>query len=321
MNEPVLELRGLAKRFNGNPVLRGIDLTLHAGCHAGLVGNNGEGKTTLMRLVLGLLRPDAGEILLRGQRAGFPRARSQKRLCGYLPESVSFYPNLTGRGTLRFFARLKGADEREIEPLLELVGLRAAAGGQVKTYSKGMRQRLGLAQALLGDPALLLLDEPTNGLDPVGIREFYAILENLQSRQVAILTASHLLAEIEPRLDYLSLLGDGVIQVSGTVPDLIARAGLGVKIKVAVKNRNAGLIGELERLGAAPSPNGHPDSYEINCAQENKLATLGRLLKHRGKVETLIVLEPGLEEVFHHFQTVGRREAAAGATRPREVRS
>jgi Cu-processing system ATP-binding protein len=303
MNAPVLEAKGLKKGFGPKPVLRGIDLTLTAGRHAGLVGNNGEGKTTLLRLLLGLLRPDGGTIRICGQAARFPRARAQKRLCGYLPESVSFYPNLTGRRTLRFLARLKGADTREIEPLLELVGLREAADEQVKTYSKGMRQRLGLAQALLGDPVLLLLDEPTNGLDPEGIREFYAILENLQSRDVAILTASHLLAEIEPRLDHLALLRGGVFQTSGSVPELIAHAGLPVTIKVALKRRATRLVKEFERLGAVPSPNGHPDTYEIQCAQQDKLGVLSELLGHQRDIRTMMVHEPGLEEVFSHHQS------------------
>ena len=302
MGVPVLEIKGLEKRFGKKPVLRGIDLTLEPGCRAGLVGNNGQGKTTLLRLVLGLLRPDQGEIRILGKVAPFPRESWQKRLCGYLPESVSFYPNLSGRRTLRFLARLKGAHPGQVEPLLELVALRDAAGEPVRNYSKGMRQRLGLAQALLGDPALLLLDEPTNGLDPQGIREFYEILKNLQNRDVAIFTASHLLGEIEPRLDQLALLGDGIFQTSGSVPELIAGAGLAVKIKVALKRRNRLLREKIEELGGIPSPNGHPHTFEIQCDQIHKLTILAKLMKLGKDMEALMVHEPGLEEVFHHYQ-------------------
>ncbi len=317
MSSPLLEVKGLKKSFGSTPVLNGVNLSIAPGEHMGLVGNNGEGKTTLLRLVLGLLRPDEGEIRIRGEMAGFPRGKAQKRLCGYLPESVSFYPNLTGQATLRYLARLKGARPGEAEPLLDMVGLREAAHRKVKTYSKGMRQRLGLAQALLGEPVLLLLDEPTNGLDPAGIREFYETLEKLQRRDVAVLTATHLLTEIEAQLDHLALLKNGGFLTHGSIPELIERAGLSVEIQVALKEPVPGVVATLEKLGAEPSPNGRPHTYVVRCSQENKLEILEKLMAARGSIKNLKVYEPGLEAVFHHHQA-GESQAGKPPVSPRK---
>jgi Cu-processing system ATP-binding protein len=255
MTTPLLELTGLHKRYGRHAVLRGVELSIAPGSHVGLVGNNGQGKTTLLRIVMGLLRPDSGSVRLRGASLGFPRRQEQKRLFGYLPEAVSFYPGLTGRRTLHYLAALKGVPRDQVAPLLDVVGLAHAADARVKTYSKGMRQRLGLAQALLGDPAMLLLDEPTNGLDPDGIREFYAILERLMDRDVAILTASHLLSEIEVRLDGMALLRDGRLVEAAPIPELVARAGLPTRIFFSLKpgpGLPQALLTELRRRSWPP---------------------------------------------------------------------
>ena len=235
-----------------------------------------------------------------------PAVDLQKLCFGYLPEAITFYPALTGWRALRFLARLKGVAPEDARPLLELVGLSKAANARIKTYSKGMRQRLGLAQALLGNPQLLLLDEPTNGLDPQGIQEFYAILETLQqAKQVAILTASHLLTEIESRLDHLYLLKDGQFEKSGTVKDLIEEAGLPVGIRLVLKDSQQHLSPLLERLGAHISRNGHPHTYDIECSPAAKLDVLHALFRHRDDLESLTIVEPGLEAVFHHYQATG----------------
>ncbi|HEY4805454.1 MAG TPA: ABC transporter ATP-binding protein, partial [Paraburkholderia sp.] len=154
----MIELAGVAKSFGALPALEGVDLTIRKGELFGLIGRNGAGKSTLFQLMLGLLVADAGRVQVDGECVGGPRFRAVKRRLGYLPENVVLYDNLTGLETLRFFARLKGADTAECAPLLDQVGLTAAAGRKVREYSKGMKQRLGFAQALLGDPALLFLD-------------------------------------------------------------------------------------------------------------------------------------------------------------------
>jgi len=305
MTTPVLDVRDLAKRFGAQEVLRGVDLAVMPAEHVVLAGNNGQGKTTLIRLVLGLLAPDAGEIRIEGRTVAFPRASAHKRAVGFLPESVSFYPNLTGWQTLRFMGRLKtsgGAGLRgEIERLLDRVGLTEAADRKVGQYSKGMRQRLGLAVALLGAPRLLLLDEPTNGLDPQGVHEFYNILGELQREGVAILTASHLLAEIEPRLDRLAVLRDGGISRSGTIAALCAEACLPTTLRFTLRDGVAALPAELERAGAVRIANGAARAFRIEAGDRDKFHVLAGLVRHAEVIDSLAVSEPGLEELFRRL--------------------
>ena len=159
-----VELHNVYQQYGKMAVLDNISLTLGEGEVLGLFGHNGAGKTTTVRLILGLLQATNGEVRVLG---GTPGDSDIRRQIGFLPENVTFYPQLTGRETLLHFARLKGAAVQQVDELLEQVGLTAAGSKRVKTYSKGMRQRLGLAQAILGRPRLLLLDEPTVGLDPI----------------------------------------------------------------------------------------------------------------------------------------------------------
>src|SRR5574340_875785 len=174
MANDMMEVSRRVKRYGEVQAVDGVDLRVEAGQVFGLIGHNGAGKSTLFKMMLGLLPASAGDIRIDGQSVTGPGFRAVRRRLGYLPENVVFYDNLSGLETLAFFARLKGVNRAECGPLLERVGLSAAADRRVKGYSKGMRQRLGFAQSLLGKPRLLFLDEPTTGLDPEGIREFYA---------------------------------------------------------------------------------------------------------------------------------------------------
>ncbi len=309
MNAPreagVLEVRGLGKRFGRSVVLREVDLAIHPAEHLALVGNNGQGKTTLLRLMLGLLRPDTGEVRLDGTLLGYPRAVAAKRRIGYLPEAVTFYPNLSGRRTLRFLGRLKGlggpALRSEADALLERVGLQAVAEQPVRTYSKGMRQRLGLAQALLGQPRLLLLDEPTSGLDPEGIHEFYDLIADLQQDGVAILMASHSLAEMEPRLDRLAVLGDGVVRRCGSIAELAEQARLPGTIRFTLREPAAAQPPDLARIIARAHANGSLGGYVLPVDNGEKYQVLQQLVRHAERMNALSVHEPGLEELFRHL--------------------
>jgi len=315
MTAPVLEIHALRKSYGRAPVLRGVELTLRPGEHLGLIGNNGQGKTTLLRLILGLVRPDGGTLSLEGRPVGVHRSPAEKRAFGYLPEAVAFYDALSGAATLRHLARLKGAAAAEVAPLLELVGLAGAADVPVRAYSKGMRQRLGLAQALLGSPRLLLLDEPTSGLDPQGIHEFYEILQRLRERGVAVLMASHLLSEIEPRLDRLAVLQDGVVRHAGTVAELTGASRLPTVIRFTLRPGADGLPSALAELPVRP--NGAAGRYQAQCTGTETWRVLDVLMRHRERLAALDVREPGLEEVFHHLHAAPAGAAAAPAAEVR----
>ncbi|KAB2888620.1 MAG: ABC transporter ATP-binding protein, partial [Burkholderiaceae bacterium] len=217
---PAIEIRGVRKHYGSVHAVDGIDLRVERGEILGLIGHNGAGKSTLFKMMLGLVPATAGEILVGGapvQGRGF---RAARRHLGYLPENVVLYDNLSGLETLRFFARLKGAPAAQCTEVLERVGLASASHRPVREYSKGMRQRLGFAQALLGAPRVLLLDEPTNGLDPLAIRDFYATLRTLQQGGVTIVITSHILAELQERVDRLAILAAGRLQALGSVQAL-----------------------------------------------------------------------------------------------------
>ncbi|MGE8376572.1 MAG: ABC transporter ATP-binding protein, partial [Diaphorobacter nitroreducens] len=215
-----ISLRGVSKHYGALHAVDGVDLDIPKGEIFGLIGHNGAGKSTLFKMMLGLVKPTQGTLLIAGAQVGGRGFRAARRQLGYLPENVVLYDNLDGLETLRFFARLKSAPLAQCADILERVGLAHAGKRPVREYSKGMRQRLGFAQALLGSPRVLFLDEPTNGLDPQAIRDFYTTLRGLQAEGVTMVITSHILAELQERVDRLAILSAGRIQALGSVQQL-----------------------------------------------------------------------------------------------------
>ena len=209
----------VVKRFGQVEAVRDVSFDLREGETVALVGHNGAGKTTLIKLMLGLIRPMSGSIRVLGEDPAAGEFAARRRL-GYLPENVSFNAALTGRETLAFYARLKREGRGTVSPLLDRVGLGHAADRRVGTYSKGMRQRLGLAQALLGEPRVLLLDEPTTGMDPALRQSFYEIVEELRRRGATVLLSSHALTELEERAGRVVIMNRGVKVADGTLDEL-----------------------------------------------------------------------------------------------------
>ena len=222
-----LATRALAKRYGGVEALAGVDLEVGEGELVGLLGPNGAGKSTLVKIACGLVRPSAGEATVCGHRAGSGAARAS---LGYLAELFRFPGWYTADELLRLHQRLAGSagGEPERRELLELVGLTEARHRKVDGMSKGMQQRLGIAQALVGSPRLLLLDEPTSALDPAGRRTIRSLLEELRRRGVAVLLNSHLLSEIELVCDRVVILLRGRVAAAGTPGDLARPRGVEV---------------------------------------------------------------------------------------------
>lgn len=297
----VIEVCGASRQFGAVRAVDGVDLSVGRGELFGLIGHNGAGKSTLFKMMLGLLSPSAGEIRIDGTPVSGANFRAVRRRIGYLPENVVLYDNLTGLETLAFFARLKAADARECPALLEKVGLADAAQRRVREYSKGMRQRLGFAQALLGNPQLLFLDEPTTGLDPEAIRAFYATLRQLRAEGVTVILTSHILAEIQERVDRLAIMARGCIQASGTVQALREQMDLPLWFQVRVAQEDFEAV--RAALGHLPvsAIEAREDHVAVQCRRETKMAVIEALVALDGRVQDLTVREPSLEDVFFGF--------------------
>ncbi len=291
-------LSAVGKRYGKVDAVRDVSFTLGAGETIALVGHNGAGKTTLIKLMLGLIRPTTGTVNVLGEDPSSGDFAVRRRL-GYLPESVSFHMALTGRETLSFYARLKRVDEAEIPALFERVGLAPlAADRPVRTYSKGMRQRLGLAQALLGEPRILLLDEPTSGLDPALRRSFYDLIAALRDKGTTVLLSSHALTELEGRADRVVIVNDGVKIADGTLDDLrrIARLPTRISLKVAEGTEKPQGIN-----GTTPWRNLGDGAFETDVAPEEKIALLRKVTATPTALSTLSVAEPTLDDLYAHF--------------------
>ncbi len=298
-------LEGVSKRYGGNCVLRNVSLAAGGGHCIAVLGHNGAGKTTLMKLLLGLTAPSAGRALLLGRD---PRGRGggeARRSVGYLPENIALPGGATGRELLRFYAGLKKADLAHCDRLLERVGLADAARQRVRTYSKGMRQRLGLAQALLGRPRLLFLDEPTNGLDPPLRRQFYQAVRELTDEGATAVVSSHVLSEIESRADLIAILRAGELAAFGPLEALRSASRLPMRLRLAVRPEAAGRIAQSMGAGYRLDRS-EAGVMDFVCNGEDKMTILRRVSAFNGVVEDVDILPPRLEEIYAHFVGEGQ---------------
>lgn len=285
-----LELSNLTKCYGSQTVLNEVTLSVAAGERVALLGHNGAGKSTLMKLALGLLPRSGGDIKVAGHEPGSQAARS---LVAYLPENVAFHPALTGREQIRHFLRLRGRPAKEADLLLEKVGLADAARHRIGTYSKGMRQRIGLAQALIGNPSLMVLDEPTSGLDPVSRREFYELLDELAARGTAILMSSHALSEIEARTDRIAILSKGNKVAEGSLSALRSKAALPLSVQLRPRRGHARQI-----AAAFPEARSVGDVLMLTCPQSGKLDVLARITAEASNVQDFDFLPPSLDDIY-----------------------
>ncbi len=316
-------LENVSYRYAKTPVLRGVDLRLEPGEILGLFGHNGAGKTTCIKLILGLMQPAEGKISVLGGVPGDPQVT---RHIGYLPENVMFYPQLTGREILSHFARLKGVSLGQVEELLGQVGLADAMDTRVKTYSKGMRQRLGLAQALLGKPKLLMLDEPTVGLDPVATADLYRLLRRLRDEGTGIVLCSHVLPGVEPYIDRAAILTEGALQAVGDLPSLRRQANMAITLTLEPEGSLADLekavneasvrvslmtSGSHERI-SEQGVNADKGVLRVDVRPTEKMPLIRALLAS-GEVRDMNVHQPGLEDIYVHFIGSGGLAHRGGA--------
>jgi Cu-processing system ATP-binding protein len=297
-----VEIKDVTKRYGRIEAVTGVSFDLGEGEIVALIGHNGAGKTTLIKLMLGLIRPTAGTIRVLAENPAAGQFAARRRL-GYLPESVSFNEALTGREILIFYARLKREPLAKALDLLDRVGLGAASRRRVGTYSKGMRQRLGLAQALIGRPRVMLLDEPTTGLDPELRQSFYDLMRDLAADGATVLLSSHALTELEERAGRVLIMNRGTMVANGSIDELRRVAGLPTKIRLRVSGGAGAMPSWLGPTIQGRRLNGHV--VEIDAAPEQKIGVLRRAMAEGTPVEDLEVAAPTLDELYAHFLRSG----------------
>ncbi len=316
---PVIETKDLAKSYGRIRALKGVSLRVEPGEIYGLLGQNGAGKTTLIKILLGIARHWSGNAELLGQPVG---TASVRRRVGYLPEDHLFPNYHTGYSLLDFYGQLldvpRGVRRRRIPEMLELVGLKGRMHYKLRTYSKGMKQRVGIAQALMHDPDLVFLDEPTDGVDPVGRREIRTIMTDLKQRGKTIFLNSHLLGEVELICDRVGILQRGTMIREGDVTSLTRQKGLFI---IGLAANQEFPLQEVEKHGYQASRTG--DFWEIGLSDGQDIDPVVDLLRARGlSIRHLVEKRQTLEDLF--MKTVVAAEPGVdeplreSARRPRE---
>ena len=293
MTDNALTIRSVDKFRGKTKVLKAIDLVVAPGERVALLGHNGAGKSTLIKMILGQTSIDGGDISIGDAKPGSTVARART---AFLPESVNFHPTLTGHEQLTLFARLSGRDLPDIGALLDRVGLAEATNNRIATYSKGMRQRLGLAQVLLGQPKVALLDEPTSGLDPISRQDLYTIIDELAAQGTAVLIASHALTEVEAQTDRIAILRKGIKVADDTLDNLSLSAGLPTRMRILVQD---GQVDQIAMATGGRRINGA--SVELYCDAAQKMQELRRIAAMGDVVADIELTPPRLEDLYRHY--------------------
>jgi Cu-processing system ATP-binding protein len=294
----ILKLQDISKSYEQVRAVETVSLEITEGEALGLVGPNGSGKSTLLKIMLGIIRPSAGQVLVNGEKLSEKGWKEFKRSVGYMPERVSFYDNLTGKETLRLFARVKGGNLSSMKDVIGRLLSEDVMQRKVGGYSKGMRQRLNLAQALVNEPHFLVLDEPTSGLDPVGTREFYDILDEVRDRKkLTVILSSHILAEIEEKIDRVAVIKNGSLKAVGRLEELCEGMNIPLRIYLTIHGKDELLEGLLMKEGAVDI--GYKNGYLFaSIPRENKLELISAIMEEKDRFSDLSIREPSLEEVF-----------------------
>ena len=291
-----IEVRGLAKRYGEIAAVDGVDLTIESGDVFGYLGPNGAGKTTSLRMMLGLIRPTAGAVRVFG-RDPQVSVRALEGVAGFV-EAPTFYPYLSGRRNLELYAALDGGDSASrIDEVLDVVQLADRAKDKVKGYSHGMKQRLGIASALLRDPRLLLLDEPATGLDPAGMRDMRELIRDLAGRGMTVLLSSHLMPEVEELCNRVAIIRRGRIAYEGSLEDLRGRAGTTYRLRTTDDAR-ARRVAEAQQGIESVEP-GRPAGLDFTAADEAAVGALSVALAESGaQLLELTPRQATLENIF-----------------------
>jgi ABC-2 type transport system ATP-binding protein len=314
MSDTVIEAQGLTKRYGRAVAVNGISFTVGRGEIFGLLGPNGAGKTTTILMMLGLTEVTSGTVSVLGHNP-VREPLQVKRHVGYLPDAVGFYDHMTAADNLRYTAALIGFDaaerEKRVMGALDRVGLAGVANKRVATYSRGMRQRLGLAEILMKDAQIAILDEPTSGLDPQATAELLEMIRSLKRDGVAVLISSHLLERVQSVCDRVALFQSGNIVLLGTVPEL-ARQVLGGGYNVEVEADGEGLAEKFsEMAGVKAVDQSGPTRYRLLAERDIRAEAAAVVVNAGGRLRHLLVEEPSLDTIYNrYFQTQGTNQGS-----------
>jgi Cu-processing system ATP-binding protein len=289
-------LSSVTKDYGAQRAVNRVDLSLRPGECVALAGHNGAGKSTLIKLILGLIRPSAGDVLLLGHNASGSAAVRMRNHIGYLPETVALHPSLTGAETLSFYARLKGQPVSGNAALLDRVGITQAAKRRVGGYSKGMRQRLALAQALLGAPKVLLFDEPTTGLDPASRLMFYEVVRELRNNGATVLLSTHALSELDGHTDRIVVMKNGSKIADGSMSQLRHTAGLPIRLRLRLP-AGTSAVGQLPDAWRRVSES----QFELACRERDKVAAIRSIGSIGLPIADIEFHTPSLDDMYAHF--------------------
>ncbi|WP_027876758.1 ABC transporter ATP-binding protein [Meiothermus cerbereus] len=304
----VIETQGLTKRYGKVVAVDNLELRIEAGEVYGLLGPNGSGKTTTILMLLGLTEPSAGNVRV----LGLDPAReplSLKRQVGYLPDSVGFYGEMTAWENLAYIARLNGLPkaliQRRIEQVLERMGLAEVAQRPVSAFSRGMRQRLGLAEVLLKEPKVVILDEPTLGLDPEAAQEFLQMIRGLKAEGITVLLSSHLLHQVQAICDRVGLFHKGKLVLEGRVEELAQRV-LGGAYRIRLEATPLeGLAEQLQALPEVSRVQADAQGLRLEARQDIRPQVARAVLEAGAALQSLLLERPSLDEVYaRYFQEV-----------------
>ena len=291
----MLDTQAVSKRFKSVHALDRVFLSVAPGERVALLGHNGAGKTTLFRMILGFTKPSEGKIRVAGEKPGSKVARGS---ISYLPENVMFPKSLTGREIITYYARLKGIKKNEAIDFLHRVGLQDAANRKTGTYSNGMRQRLGLAQALAGNPKFLLLDEPTNGLDPLSRVQFYNLVDEIAAAGTAVLLSSHSLSELEAKTDRIAILKNGRLVANAPLAKLQVDAAVPLRIRVRASLES---VDQVRAQLGGKQINGQ--SVELSCQMPDKMIRLADINALGSIITDIDVVQPSLDDVYSFYSS------------------
>lgn len=301
MNEPVLSVSQLHKKIKGKTIVDHVSFEIGAGEIVGFLGPNGAGKTTTIRMLVDLIKPTSGKVVICGHHVE-KETEEALRFVGCIVENPEVYSYMSGWQNLEHFARMMDdVNETRIREVTENVQLTERIHDKVKTYSLGMRQRLGIAQALLGRPRLLILDEPTNGLDPKGIKELRSFIHKLAADGLSLLISSHLLSEVQMLCDRVVIIDNGKVIARGTVRELIKDANGYVHWKLGNREAGTNLLSADDRIKIVHATEASDSTSEVivTAMREELIAeTVKRLVAHDIPVEAVYKAEPTLEEMF-----------------------